>query len=285
MDFEEVKRWYDGYSFARVKSIYNPYSVMMAMESGEVESYWKQTTAAENMLTYINIKVSTGQSELQEKIYKLIAGEPIKVDVSGFNNDFHSFKTDDDVLTLLIHLGYLAYDKTTQRARIPNQEVRGEFERLLKKGDHPRLTALVMQSEQVLKATLNGDTESVVNVIQHVRETNYGPGHYNNEQALRYTIKFAYITCVDYFMKVEELPSGKGLADLVYLPLPDTAYPAMVIELKWEETADAAIRQIRDRNYPAVLADYYGEIVLVGTSYNSKTKQHTCHIERISKDE
>lgn len=113
MDFEEVKRWYDGYSFARVKSIYNPYSVMMAMENGEVESYWKKTTAAENLLTYINIKVSSGQSELQEKIYKLIAGEPIKVDVSGFNNDFHSFKTDDDVLTLLIHLGYLAYDKTT----------------------------------------------------------------------------------------------------------------------------------------------------------------------------
>lgn len=163
--------------------------------------------------------------------------------------------------------------------------MRSEFERLLKKGDHPRLTALVMQSEQVLKDTLNGDTEAVVKVIQNVRDTNYGPGHNNNEQALHYTIKFAYITCVDYFMKVEELPSGKGLADLVYLPLPDTAYPAMVIELKWEETADAAIRQIRDRNYPAVLADYYGEIVLVGISYNSKTKQHICNIERVNKDE
>lgn len=283
MEFEDVKRWYDGYSFAKVKSVYNPYSVMMAMDRGEVESYWKKTSAAENLLTYIDVNISSRKSELHEKILKLIAGEHIKVDVDGFQNDFQTFKSDDDVLTLLIHLGYLAYDKTTKRVRIPNEEVRGEFDRLLKKSGHPKLNMLLMNSKQILSDTLAGNSVAVAKSIKKVREMNYAPQYYNNEQALRYTIKFAYIICVDDYMKIEELATGKGLADIVYLPKSDSAFPAMIVELKWEETAEAAIDQIKRNNYPAILADYCGEIVLVGINYNSKTNEHTCQIERITK--
>ena len=241
------------------------------------------SNAAENLLNYIDIEISNTNSKLQEKIIKLIAGEHIKVDVSGFNNDFQTFNSDDDVLTLLIHLGYLAYDKPTQRARIPNEEVRMEFDRLLRKEGHPKLNALIMQSKKLLSDTLNGNSTAVAETIRKVRETNYAPQYYNNEQALRYTIKFAYIICVDDYMKIEELASGKGLADIVYLPKSDSALPAMVIELKYEESADSALAQIKQNHYPAVLADYFGEIVLVGINYNSKTKAHSCQIEKIAK--
>lgn len=105
----------------------------------------------------------------------------------------------------------------------------------------------------------------------------------NPEQSLRCAIKFAYIVCIDRYMKVEELPSGKGLADVVYIPKIDTALPALVIELKRDETADAAINQIKKNNYPAIFADHYGEVVLTGITYNSKTNEHTCKIERIIK--
>ena len=114
-----------------------------------------------------------------------------------------------------------------------------------------------------------------------VRETNYAPMFYNNEQALRYVIKFAYIICIDYYLKVEELPTGRGIADVVFIPKRDTSLPAMIVELKWNETADSAIRQIKDRHYPTILTGYIGELLLVGINYDEKTKQHSCGIEAI----
>lgn len=283
MDFEEVKRWYDGYSFDKAKSIYNPYSVMMAMESGEVGSYWKQTSAAESLITYINIEFNNTKSALQEKILKLIAGEHLKVDVGGFNNDFINFNSDDDVLALLIHLGYLAYDKQTARARIPNEEIRQEFDKLLKNNKPSKPTELITHSEKLLADTLAGNGDAVAEAIKNIRATNYAPTFYNNEQSLRYAVKFAYIVCIDKYMKVEELPSGKGLAVVAYIPKSDTALPALVVELKWEENANNAIDQIKRKDYPAVLKDYFGEIVLVGIGYDSKTNEHSCVIERIEK--
>jgi len=279
MDFDEAKRWYDGYSFVGVESIYNPYSVMMAMNMGEYESYWKQTSVAENLVTYINMN----QGDLQSDIIKLIAGEHLKINASKFHNDFQTFNSKDDVLTLLVHLGYLAYDKKTKRVRIPNEEVRFEFDQLLENPQHTKLVSLVTASEKLLKDTLNGNETAVAEAIEQVRETNYAPLYYNNEQSLRYVIKFAYIVCVDYYLKVEELPTGKGVADVVFIPNRDTSLPAMIVELKWDQSAVTAIEQIKTRNYPAILSDYGGELVLVGINYNEKTKEHSCKIEKIIK--
>ena len=139
-----------------------------------------------------------------------------------------------------------------------------------------------MASEKLLQDTLNGHETVVAETIKQVREMNYAPMFYNNEQALRYVIKFAYIVCVDYYLKVEELPTGHGIADVVFIPKRDTSLPAMIVELKWNETADSAIEQIKAKRYPTVLEGYAGEIVLVGINYNEKTKVHSCKIEKIS---
>ena len=278
MDFEEAKKWYDGYSFAGAESVYNPYSVMMAMSMGEYESYWKQTSVAENLVTYINMNMD----DLQADILKLIAGERLKVNVTNFQNDFQTFKSKDDVLTLLVHLGYLAYDKKEKRVRIPNEEIRFEFDNLLQNAQHTKLAKLITDSEKLLNDTLNGNETAVVESIKRVRDTNYAPQFYNDEQALRYVIKFAYIVCIDYYLKVEELPTGHGIADVVFIPKRDTSLPAMIVELKWNDTADSAIDQIKNRNYPAILNGYGGELVLVGINYDQKTKNHSCKIERIN---
>ena len=278
MNFEEAKRWYDGYSFAGAESIYNPYSVMMAMTMGEYESYWKQTSVAENLVTYININMG----DLQSDILKLIAGERLKVNVTKFHNDFQTFNSKDDVLTLLVHLGYLAYDKKDKRVRIPNEEVRYEFDELLESPQHTRLIDLITDSEKLLQETLNGNERAVAEAIERVRETNYAPMFYNNDQALRYVIKFAYIVCIDYYLKVEELPTGKGIADVVFIPKHDTSLPAMIVELKWNKDAESAINQMKDRKYPSIFNDYDGEVMLVGINYNEKTKKHSCKIEKIN---
>ena len=278
MSFEQAKQWYDGYDFRKSEPIYNPYSVMMAMQMGEYRSYWRKTSTAEALKTYVGMNMD----DLQNKIVRLIAGEPVEVYTDDFENDFETFHSSDDVLTLMIHLGYLVYDSATSQVRIPNEELRIEFKRLLNRPNNKRLSALVMASEKLLQDTLNGHETVVAETIKQVREMNYAPMFYNNEQALRYVIKFAYIVCVDYYLKVEELPTGHGIADVVFIPKRDTSLPAMIVELKWNETADSAIEQIKAKRYPTVLEGYAGEIVLVGINYNEKTKVHSCKIEKIS---
>ena len=277
MSFEKAKQWYDGYTFSETQSIYNPYSIMKAMQKRVYRSYWQQTSAAENLETLININ----KDGLQEDILKLIAGEQIVVNTSRFKNDFATFTSKDDVLTLLIHLGYLVYNSETRRVRIPNEEVRFEFDDLLQNAQHTGLARLVQDSEKLLQDTLNGNETEVVNAIVRVRNTNYAPMFYNNEQALRYVIKFAYIVCIDYYLKVEELPTGHGIADVVFLPKRDTSLPAMIVELKWNQTAEGAIKQIKEKDYPSLIREYTGDILLVGINYDEDTKKHSCKIEKI----
>ena len=135
----------------------------------------------------------------------------------------------------------------------------------------------------MLDDTLAGNSDEVAKAIERIRESNYAPTFYNNEQALRYVIKFAYIVCVDKYMKVEELPSGCGIADVVYIPKKNRLDPAIIVELKWNKSEGAAISQIKEKNYPAVLEEYGGDIVLVGINYDEESKMHSCRIERILK--
>lgn len=279
MSFEEARRWYDGYDFKKSEPVYNPYSVMTAMQMGEFRSYWRKTSAAESLKTY----VSMNMDNLQDKIVRLIAGESVEVYTDDFENDFTTFNSSDDVLTLMIHLGYLVYDADTSQARIPNEELRIEFKRLLNRPANKRLSQLVQASEKLLQDTLNGNEAEVVNAIVHVRDTNYAPMFYNNEQALRYVIKFAYIVCVDYYLKVEEMPTGHGIADVVFVPKKETSLPAMIVELKWNRTVDGALKQIKEKHYPELLSEYTGEMILVGINYNEETKEHSCKIEKIRK--
>ena len=219
---------------------------------------------------------------LQETVSRLISGEEIEVDTESFENDFETFRSRDDVLTLLIHLGYLTWNEEEETTRIPNEEVRTEFRKILNgRNANRKWMELIERSRKLLEDTIAGKAETVARAVEEIRGTQYAPTFYNDEQSLRYVIKFAYIAAVDQYLKVEELPSGKGIADVVYLPKRKSTLPALVVELKWNKSAEGAIRQIKERDYPAVLKDYGGEIVIVGISYDAKKKGHSCVIERI----
>ena len=290
-NFESMKKWYDGYTVGECRSIYNPYSVMQALASGKYRSYWKKTSAAETLMTYIDMD----QDGLQDDVARLIAGENIIVDTGFFQNDVETFSNKDDVLTLLIHLGYLTYEEASDSydedddeeltgfARIPNEEVRSEFRAIMRKGKHKSLIALIQRSDQLLEDTLAGNQDAVADAIQKVHDSEYAPNFYNNEQSLRYVIKMAYLTCVDQYAKVEELPTGHGIADVVFLPKRSSSLPAMIIELKWNKGADGALRQIEEKGYPKILENYGGDVILVGISYDKKTKAHVCEIRHQSK--
>ena len=278
MDFENARKWYDGYDFSDVGAIYNPYSVMLAMKKKRFDSYWRKTSAAESLMTYINMDFEG----LQETVSRLISGEEIEVDTESFENDFETFGSRDDVLTLLSHLGYLIWHREEGTVRIPNEEVRTEFRKILKgRNVNRKWVELIHHSQKLLEDTIAGDGQAVAKAIEKIRDTQYAPTFYNDEQALRYVIKFAYIAAIDQYLKVEELPSGKGIADVVYLPKRRSVLPALVVELKWNKSSEGAIQQIRERNYPAVLKDYNGEIVIAGISYDAKKKEHSCVIEKV----
>ena len=278
MSFEDAREWYDGYDFPEVGAIYNPYSVMLAMRKKKFGSYWQKTSAAESLMTYINMDFEG----LQEIIARLMAGEEVEVKTDRFENDFETFRSKDDVLTLLIHLGYLTWHEEDGTTHIPNEEVRIEFEKILEgTGVSPKWIELIGRSRKLLEDTIAGNGAAVVRAIEEIRDTQYAPTFYNDEQALRYVIKFAYIAAADQYLKIEELPSGKGIADVVYLPKRKAMLPALIVELKWNKSSEGAIRQIKKNNYPAVLQDYGGEIVAVGINYDEKTKGHSCVIERM----
>ena len=203
------------------------------------------------------------------------------VSVDSFQNDLESFESADDVLTLLIHLGYLTYHEADKTVQIPNEEIRIEFKQFLaqRKGNRAWM-ALFKRSQKLLEDTIAGREDEVAAALDEIRNEHYAPQFYNNEQSLRAVIKYAYLVAVGQYVEVEELPSGKGLADVVFIPASFSRLPAMVVELKWNKTSDGAIAQIKEKNYTASLKPYAGNIILVGINYNEKTGKHTCRIEK-----
>ena len=279
IDFSKMKLWYDGYSFPNANSIYNPNSVMKALRNDDFDSYWTQTSAAESLMEYISLDYDG----LSKTIAELIGGIEVEVDTSGFSNDLVTFREKDDVLTLLIHLGYLAYDKETEKVHIPNEEIKREFSRTIRGVRRNETIQRVRESDQIISDTVHMNADAVATQIEkiHIEETT--ALFYNNEQALRSVIKLAYFSYRDYYLKFEELPSGNGYADIVYFPKKTSNLPALVVEMKWDKSAEGAITQIKKRNYPAAIKDFGGEILLVGINYDKKTKEHSCKIEEYRK--
>ena len=279
VDFAQIKQWYDGYRFRKAESIYNPYSVMKAIQNEDFDSYWTQTSAAESLMGYINLDFDG----LGRTVAELIGGVEANVDTYGFSNDLVTFRNRDDVLTLLIHLGYLAYDEETRKVRIPNEEIRLEFAKAIRQVKRDDTLRRVRESEQLIADTVHGEEEAVARQIERIHAEE-APLYYNNEQALRSVIKRAYFSYGDEYMMFEELPSGAGYADIVYLPKKGSMLPALVIELKWNKSAEGAIRQIHEKRYPKAVEGYGGEILLVGISYSKEApagrRQHHCRIER-----
>ena len=252
---------------------------MRCMESGEYLNYWTKTESFESLKFYIDMDFDG----VKQALVQMLAGESVKVNTISFQNDMSIVNTKNDLLTLLIHLGYLAYNSENSTVRIPNNEIKDEFYAALEESSHKDLAKLIKESDYLLECTLEGKEADVAEAIEAAHDAGTAPLFYNSEQALRSIIKFAYISAVDDYVQIQELPSGKGYADVVFIPKKTSDKPAMVIELKWNKEADTAIKQIKEKNYPQLIKNLSGDIVLVGINYDEKSKKHECKIERIRK--
>lgn len=251
---------------------------MQAIDNDDFDSYWVETSAAESLMEYI----SQDYNGLTKTIAELIGGVEVPVHTSGFANDLTTFRGKDDVLTLLTHLGYLAYDSERGTVHIPNEEIRIEFAKLVREVRHTATLQRLQESDQLFYDTIQGNEEAVALQIEKIHAEETTPLHYNTEESLRSVIKLAYYTYKEHYVMWEELPSGDGYADVVYLPKKNSDYPALVVELKWNKSAEGAIRQILDKKYPDALRDFGGELLLVGINYDKGDKRtHTCRIQKI----
>ena len=273
VSYETMKDWYDGYHLTKKISTFSPRSVVSAITRGSFSNYWTQTETYEALKIYIDMNYDG----LKDAIIRLLAGESVLINPERFQNDMTSFAGKDDVLTLMIHLGYLGYNREDSTCYIPNKEVRSSFVNAIDQKNMGTTAIALENSQNLLKATLNKDEEKVA---EYIEEAHLETSHltYNDENALAYTISLAYYTARDRYTVVREYPGGKGFADLVFIPKKDE--PAMIVELKWDESAETALTQIKEKKYPKGLEKYRDNLLLVGISYDRKSRKHTCRIEK-----
>ncbi len=277
LDFDEVKRWYDGYLLAG-NEIYNPKSIVSILTRKEFQSYWSQTGTYESIVPLINMDFDG----LKTTIIKMLAGESVRVKTTTYQNDMVNFKNKDDILTLLIHLGYLAYDSKIRSAFIPNEKIRSELIDAVEEEQWDEFLELQMKSNELLKATWDFDCGAVSEAIEEIHSGYASIIAYNDENSLSSVLGIAYLSAMQYYFKpIRELPAGRGFADLVFLPRREyPEIPALIIELKWNHSAGTAIQQIKEKKYVKALEYYNGEILLVGINYDKKSKEHQCMIEK-----
>lgn len=286
MNFDDAKTWYDGYQLIvhrqngdKHYSIYSPKSVVEAMMRHKFGTYWNQTETYEALKIYIQMDMDG----LQDSVVRMLAGENIQINVGTFSNDMTTFATKDDILTLLVHLGYLTYDSTNETVSIPNKEVSQEYINAISTMNWHGVADSVESSRKLLEALWAMDAEAVAAGVEKAHQE-ISILQYNDENSLSCTINLAFYFAREYYTIIRELPTGKGFADVCMIPKRQHfEKPAIVIELKWDKSATGALEQIRERQYTNALKDYQGDLLLVGINYNKTTKKHECVIETIQK--
>lgn len=277
-DFNKVKLWYDGYLLNDYQ-VYNPKAVVSVMQKGTFKSYWSETASYEAIVPLINMDYDG----LKTAIIEMLSGTSVKVNTATFKNDTLNIQNKDDVLTYMIHLGYLGYDQAKSLAFVPNEEIRQELTIAVESRPWNEMLLLQHESEKLLDATLDMNGDVVASQIEKIHNEYVSVIQYHNENSLSNVLTIAYLSAMQYYFKpVRELPTGRGFADFVFIPKPEykNNYPALVVELKWNQNVQTAMQQIKNKKYPTSILNYTGDILLVAINYDKNSKEHQCVIEK-----
>ena len=280
-DFDKVKKWYDGYLLNGYQ-VYNPKAVVSIMTKERFRSYWSETASYDAIVPLINMNYDG----LKTAIIEMLSGAEVKVNTATFQNDTEDIKSKDDVLTYMIHLGYLGYNETRKTAFVPNEEIRQELTTAVERKTWNEMLVFQQESENLLDATLDLNGSEVAKQIEKIHNEYVSVIQYHNENSLSSVLAIAYLSAMQYYFKpIRELPTGRGFADFVFIPKPEYKddYPALIVELKWNRNAHTALQQIEDKKYPSSVLNYTGDILLVGINYDKESKEHQCVIKKYEK--
>ena len=280
LDFKNMRQWYDGYVFDDLH-VYNPKSVQSVLLRKKFRSYWVETETYLSLKKYIQLNFEG----LRDSIILMVNKGRCKINTRNFQNDMTSISSRDDVLTLLVHLGYLAFDDNTQEVYIPNEEILEEFRNTLDAKEAEAVVAMYDLSSKLKRAILAMDGVTAAKIIDDIHTQHFSIIKYNDENSLANVISIGFMSFLSEYTLIREMPAGKGFADVTALPIEKADLPIIITELKWDKSAITALQQIKERNYPRTLQSRQGEILLVGINYDKVNKKHECIIEKHEKSE
>lgn len=273
ISFEEMKKWYDGYYRSDGSSLFNPRSVSKALMRGVCLNYWTETGPMNEIAECIENNVGA----VREDIVKMVAGIPVSVKLNGYSAAELQLNTRDEILSAMVVYGFLSYHD--RLIKIPNHELMEKYQAVLERKSMGEVKEIVDRSREMLKATLAGDEAGVAAILEEVHDREIPFLQYNDENALSCVITLCYLAARDDYQMLREEKSGKGYCDYLFSPK-NNRDPAIILELKVDESGERAIEQIKHKKY-IQRVEHYPEILLVGINYDRKNKKHECRIERI----
>ena len=275
--FEHLQAWYNGYLTARGLKIYNPRSVVKALQNDFCESYWTNTGAMDEVAKYLKYNTL----EIRDDVIEMISGGEIDLIIDEeFRAGQREPKTKEEIYSAMIVLGFLSYHDGY--LRIPNKELMKEFEKALRDKSFGYVSQIIENSRKMLQATVNGDTATVESILHDIHNSEIPILQYNDENSLSCVLTLAYLSARDTYRIEREEKTGKGYADFTFHPRRknDTAF---IVELKKDENVDVAINQIKSKEYVQKFKEenQHKKVLAVAICYNSREKEHCCKIEEI----
>ncbi|MEG0309213.1 MAG: AAA family ATPase [Clostridium sp.] len=277
MDFKELESWYNGYITANGIKVYNPRSVVKALQNNSCESYWTNTGAMDEVAEYLKYNTL----EIRDDVIQMVSGEDIDITIKEeFRAGQGQPKTKEEIYSAMIVLGFLSY--YDGYLKIPNNELMKEFQKALRDESFGYVSEIIENSRKMLKATVNGDTKTVEDILHDIHNAEIPILKYSDENSLACVLTLAYLSARDNYRIEREEKTGKGYTDFSFHPRRKNDIP-FIVELKKDETPENAIKQIREKEYVQKFRKEYKDrkVLAVGICYNSDTKEHSCIIEEI----
>lgn len=272
---QDVKKWYDGFTFGKEKEIYNPWSITNFLDKKQFQAYWASTSS--NGL--INRLIQTSSAEVKEKMEELLKGKTITV---SFDEQivFNQLGQDENAIwSLLLASGYLKTEGMEYREelfemwyqlRITNLEVMGIFSRMFQGWFRTTQSSY----HGFMKALIHGDVDAMNHYMNKVSlatfssfDTGNAPSEYSEPE--RFYHGFVLGLMVEQAENYEirsNRESGFGRYDVMLIPkkIQQSKYPAVILEFKvrnsrkektLEETVEVALKQIEEKKYDTELLE------------------------------
>lgn len=278
VDFSRLKEWYNGYQIVTGERIYNPRAVVCALSSNQIQNYWTSSGPYDEIFYYIRNNIA----DVREDLVRMVAGEAMPVRIQNYAAVSMSLGTKDEIFSAMVVYGFLSY--YDGKVCIPNKELMIKFEDVLKNRQMGYISQLALESDRMLKATLNGDTEEMERILSFAHDTETPILSYNDEGNLAALVNLIYLSARNEYRIEREDRAGKGFADFIFYPN-DVQADCIILELKVNQSPDTAIKQIIERNYAlrfqGCLGEkgaYTGRKLAVGMSYDRAGKKHRCKV-------
>ena len=279
-----LRDWYNGYYTKSGERVYNPRSVVFALQFNNLANYWTSSGPYDEIYYYIRNNIS----DVRDDLALMISGESVTAKIQEYAATSMNLSTRDEIYSAMVVYGFLSY--LNGKVCIPNRELMEKFDELLVKNESlGYVYRLAKESEKMLKATLAGDTLTMERILEFAHNTEVPLLSYNHETELSAIVNLVYLAARDSYRVEREDKAGTGYVDFIFYPY-DTTADCIILELKVDHTPDEAIAQIIDKKYalkfmPKLAGQkiYTGRILAVGFGYWKESKKHSCKVEEILK--